>query len=290
MAELNELRARIEYLEQQNISLIEYINQTSHRVNLVTDIVWSNKGMSAYLINKDSWSWLEYPDELIGPGCVVTERVGAKLGRFDGQGGVRTQKEQMELIKILKPFEESLSFKKSETIETGSCNNKTRNESMRGGYPPDGRCRGYPPDGRCRGDYGDEGDNYSYSQPLNQSPEQDAHRPSPDIDKSRNESMCGGYQSGDAPRRGYPPDGRCRGDYGDEGDKAAFKKKKKLAKKQKRQEIINNLDNSNCETPGVIDSIESPTNATHIPVATEIIPILTVPTAPPKPPRKKISC
>ena len=28
----------------------------------------------------------------------------------------------------------------------------------------------------------------------------------------------------------------------------------------------------------------------NIPVATEIIPILTVPTAPPKPPRKKISC
>jgi len=41
---------------------------------------------------------------------------------------------------------------------------------------------------------------------------------------------------------------------------------------------------------GVIDSIESPTNATHTPIATEIIPVLTVPTAPPKPPRKKISC
>lgn len=290
MAELNELRVRIEYLEQQNISLIEYINKTSHRVNLVTDIVWSNGGgMDCYLKNKDSWSWLEYPDELIGPNCVVSERVGAVCGRFDGQGAARTPKEQMELIKILKPFEESLPSKKSETIETGSCNNKSRNESMRGGYPPDGRCRGYPPDGRCRGDYGDEGDNYSYSQPLNQSPEQDTQTPSPDIDKSRNESMCGGYQSGDAPRTGYPPDGRCRGDYGDEG-KAAFKKKKKLAKKQKRQERINSLDNSNCETLGVIDSIESPTNVTYTPIAIEIIPVLTVPTAPPKPPRKKISC
>mgnify|MGYP001204722025 CR=1 FL=1 len=94
MTEINELRERIEYLEQQNISLIEYINKTSHRVNLVTDIVWSNQGVNAYLENKHTWSWLEYPDELITPTCVITNRVtndGRKVRRFDGQGGPRTR-------------------------------------------------------------------------------------------------------------------------------------------------------------------------------------------------------
>ena len=95
MAELNELRERIEYLEKQNISLIEYINKTSQRVNLVTDIVWSNKDMNSYLDDKDSWSWIEYPSELIGPTCVVTDFHGrAKVGRFDGQGDTKAKKEQ----------------------------------------------------------------------------------------------------------------------------------------------------------------------------------------------------
>tara|TARA_B000000475_G_scaffold252886_1_gene230826 strand:+ start:1748 stop:2362 length:615 start_codon:yes stop_codon:yes gene_type:complete len=204
MAELNELRERIEYLEKQNISLIEYINKTSQRVNLVTDIVWSNKDMNSYLDDKDSWSWIEYPSELIGPTCVVTDFHGrAKVGRFDEQGDTTAKKQQNELIKILKPFEPSLPAKKSKTIETFIGNDKHLTA------------------------------------------------------EKQNKSKC---------------------------------VKKKLLKQQKKLEKINKRNNSKCEMLGVIDSIESPTNATHTPIATEIIPVLTVPTAPPKPPRKKISC
>lgn len=62
----------------------------------------------------------------------------------------------------------------------------------------------------------------------------------------------------------------------------------------KLKQLINKFDPPEFEPPEfepeMIKEFEPPSLSPPLPVATEAIPVLTIPSAPPKPPRKKIMC